>query len=617
MQKIPAMPPGQQHLSELAHSLPTFCFAKDAQSRCLLLHKACACASADAQGQRLADANSLQEAALHTLSILDNMLDGVLTISKRGHIESVNKAATKLFGYTADELLGHSVGMLLPEPYSGDHDQQMQLFKHTGSNYLVGAPREILGKRKDGSIFPISLSVSKIARPGRPTFVGVIRDITQRRQQEEEIQRLAFYDPLTQLPNRRLLLDRLKQALMTSARSGQRGALMFLDLDHFKLLNDTLGHDLGDALLKQVANRLKTCVREGDTVARLGGDEFVVLLEGLSPTATESAADAEVVANKMLTALGQPYALRWHHHESTPSIGIVIFKGDQESTDTLLKKADLAMYQAKAAGRNTARFFDPAMQATVSAQAVLEQDMRRGLARQEFMLLYQFQVNVHGVPIGAEALLRWNHRTRGLVAPAQFIALAEQSSVGQMLGQWVLDTACNQLVLWGQQQATAHWTLAINIGSSQFDNENFVTQIAAALHKTGANPQRLRLELTESMLMNDSAETRARMHAIKALGVGFSLDDFGTGYSSLLHLQRLPLDQLKIDKSFVQALLTQPGEACVARSVVALGHSLGLTVIAEGVETAEQRNRLAELGCDAFQGYFFGHPAPACELVGI
>ena len=585
MQKITAMPPGQIHLPALEHSV---------------------CST---------DHASLQEAALHTLSILDSMFDGVLTINKRGQIESVNKAAIKLFGFSADEMLGHSVAMLLPEPYSGEHEQHMQLFKHTGSNYLIGKPREILGKRKDGSVFPICLSVSKIARPGRPTFVGVIRDITQRRQQEEEIQRLAFYDALTQLPNRRLLLDRLKQALMTCARSGQRGALMFLDLDHFKLLNDTLGHDLGDDLLKQVAARLKTCVREGDTVARLGGDEFVVLLEGLSPASAESAADAECVALKILTALGQPYTLRCNHYESTPSIGIVIFKGDQECTETLLKKADVAMYQAKAAGRNTARFFDPAMQATVSAHALLEQDMRRGLARQEFMLLYQFQVDVRGVPIGAEALLRWNHSTRGLVPPAQFITLAEQTNVGQLLDQWVLDTACHQLALWALQQATAAWTLAINVGPSQFDAESFVTQITTALDKTGANPQRLKLELTESMLMNDSAETRAKMHAIKALGVGFSLDDFGTGYSSLLHLQRLPLDQLKIDKSFVQDLLTKPGDATVARSVVALGHSLGLTVIAEGVETAEQRNMLAELGCDAFQGYFFGRPAPAAELV--
>jgi diguanylate cyclase (GGDEF)-like protein/PAS domain S-box-containing protein len=619
MQKKTAVPPRQVRLPELAHGLPAFCLAKDAQSRCLLTHTDCACASAKSNATQLhcPDQSSLQEAALHTLSILDNMLDGVLTINKRGDIISANKAAIKLFGYSVEEMVGESVGMLLPEPYSGEHDQQMQLFKTTGSNYLVGRPREILGKRKDGSIFPICLSVSKIARPGRPTFVGVIRDITLRRQQEEEIQRLAFYDPLTQLPNRRLLLDRLKQALVTSARSGQRGALMFLDLDHFKLLNDTLGHDLGDALLKQVATRLKTCVREGDTVARLGGDEFVILLEGLSQNIAESAADAEGVANKVLSTLNQPYSLRWHEHESTPSIGIAVFIGDQEGADALLKKADLAMYQAKAAGRNTACFFDPAMQAAVSAQTLLEQDMRRGLARQEFMLLYQFQVDVHGLPIGAEALLRWNHNTRGLVPPSQFITLAEQSNVGPLLGQWVLETACHQLALWSEQPATAAWTLAINVGRSQFDDERFVAQIATTLQRTGANPQRLKLELTESMLMHDSAGTRSRMQAIKALGVGFSLDDFGTGYSSLLHLQRLPLDQLKIDKSFVQDLLTKPGDATVARSVVALGHSLGLTVIAEGVETAEQRNMLAELGCDAFQGYFFGHPAPAAELTCV
>ena len=620
MERNPAKadgPDGHPALGAPKPSQPTLCLYKDAQGLCLLVDKACNCPDAGSYPVRSTDPTTLQEAALHTLSILDNMLDGVLTIDRHGLIESVNKAAIKLFGYGAQEMLGQSVALLLPEPYSGDNSQQMQLFKHGGSNYLVGTPRDMVGRRKDGSVFPISLSVSKIARPGRPTFVGVIRDITQRRQQEEEIQRLAFYDPLTQLPNRRLLLDRLKQALSLSARSGQHSALMFLDLDHFKDINDTLGHDLGDALLKQVATRLKACVREGDTVARLGGDEFVVLLEGLSLTSADSAADTEIVANKILAALNQPYTLRSHHHQSTPSIGIVVFQGDQKGSEVLLKMADTAMYQAKTAGRNTARFFDPTMQAAVSAHALLEQDMRRGLAHQEFLLLYQFQVDVQGAPIGAEALLRWNHSTRGQVPPAKFIALAEQTTMGQQLGQWVLDAACHQLALWAQQQATAAWTLAINVGPSQFAGEGFVTQIATALHNAGANPQRLILELTESMLMSDNEETRTRMHAIKALGVGFSLDDFGTGYSSLQHLQRLPLDQLKIDRSFVHQLLTNLGDATVARSVVALGHSLGLTVIAEGVETAEQRNMLAELGCDAFQGYFFGRPAPAVELENL
>ena len=560
---------------------------------------------------------ALREAAQHTLDILDNLLDGVLTFSEHGQIESFNKAATHIFGYTAAEAIGHPANLLLSGDHAAQRDADLQHLETSDTPFVIGQSIETLGRRKDTSLFPISLSVSRVERAGEPIFVGVIRDITQQRNAREEIQRLAFYDPLTHLPNRRLLQDRLEQALITSSRTAQQGALMFLDLDHFKHLNDTLGHDLGDELLKQVATRLKTCVREGDTVARLGGDEFVVLLEGLSPTSHESAAQAESVAAKVLGALGQGYQLRGHPFESTPSIGIVLFPGEDDNTEALLKKADLAMYQAKAAGRNTVRFFDLAMQAAVTAHAALERDMRRGLAHQEFMLLYQFQVNVQGAPIGAEAFLRWNHSSRGVVPPSQFIALAEETSVGHLLGQWVLETACAQLTVWADQASTAQWTLAINVSPSQFEHASFVSQVANALHKAGAKPQQLRLELTERMLMNDTSETRTRMHAIKALGVGFSLDDFGTGYSSLVHLQRLPLDQLKIDQSFVQTLLTQPGDAAVARSVIALGHSLGLTVIAEGVETAEQRNLLAALGCDAFQGYYFGRPSLAAELAAL
>jgi diguanylate cyclase (GGDEF)-like protein/PAS domain S-box-containing protein len=567
--------------------------------------------------RHLTNMAALREAAQHALAILDNLLDGVVTFSEQGLIESFNKAATQIFGYTAAEAIGRTAAMLMPNELATQHDARLLHQENNGSSFVIGQSVETVGQRKDASVFPISLSVSKVERAGELIFVAVIRDITQQRHAKEEIQRLAFYDPLTQLPNRRLLQDRLDQALITSTRTAQQGALMFLDLDHFKQLNDTMGHDLGDELLKQVATRLKSCVREGDTVARLGGDEFVILLEGLSPASHESAAQAETIAGKVLSALGQSYQLRGHPFESTPSIGIVLFPGEDDNTEGLLKKADVAMYQAKSAGRNTARFFDPDMQAAVTAHAALARDMRRGLARQEFMLLYQFQVNVHGVPIGAEAFLRWNHRSRGVVPPSQFIALAEETSVGYLLGQWVLDTACAQLAQWADQAATAQWTLAINVSPSQFGHASFVGQIATALRKAGTKPQQLRLELTESMLMNDTSETRTRMQAIKSLGVGFSLDDFGTGYSSLVHLQRLPLDQLKIDQSFVQTLLTQPGDAAVARSVIALGHSLGLTVIAEGVETAEQRNLLAELGCDAFQGYYFGRPSPANDLAPL
>ncbi len=567
--------------------------------------------------QAKAEHASLQEAARHHRNILDNMLDGVITVNKHGLIESVNKSVCAIFDYAADELLGVNVAVLMPEPTNADGDhqaRQLQQLHNSGSNYLVGRPRETIGQRKDGNSFPMSLSVSKIARKGQPTFVIVVRDITQRRQSEEEIHRLAFYDPLTELPNRRLLIDRLKQATVTSARTGQYGAVMFLDLDQFKLLNDTQGHAMGDELLKQVATRLKTCVRLGDSVARLGGDEFVVLLERLSDSTLESAAFAQMVAGKILAVLGQPYKLRGHVHSSTPSIGVVMFQGDQESTDQLLKQADVAMYQAKASGRNTARFFDPTMQVTASMHAALETDLRRGLYQHEFVLLYQFQFDAMGEPVGAEALLRWNHATRGLVPPLQFVGLAEETSMGLVLGQWVLETACTQLRVWSTHAGTAQWTLAVNVSPTQFAQASFVTNVTSALKRAGADPHLLTLELTESMLMSNLEDTLTKMQALSRVGVRFSLDDFGTGYSSLMHLQRLPLQQLKIDRSFVNALLTTPNDAAVARSTVALGHSMGMTVVAEGVETAEQRNALAALGCDIFQGYFFGRPAPAHEL---
>lgn len=567
--------------------------------------------------QREADQESLREAARHTHNVLDNMLDGVITINKQGLIESVNKAACGIFGYAPDEMMGVNVSLLSPESETerGDHRaRSLQHLQDSGSHYLVGKPRETMGQRKDASVFPMSLAVSKIARKGQPTFVVVIRDITQRRQSEEEIHRLAFYDPLTELPNRRLLIDRLKQATTTSGRTGQYGAVMFLDLDQFKLLNDTQGHDMGDELLKQVASRLKTCVRVGDSVARLGGDEFVLLLERLGTSAQDAAAFAEMVAGKILAVLGQPYKLRGHVHSSTPSIGVVMFQGDREGCDQLLKQADVAMYQAKAAGRNTARFFDQAMQVTATMHAALESDLRRGLYQHEFMLLYQFQVDLQGQPVGAEALLRWNHSTRGMVPPLQFVALAEETSMGLVLGQWVLETACTQLRVWSAQPTTAQWTLSVNVSPTQFGQSSFVTNVVSALKRSGANPELLTLELTESMLMSNLDDTLTKMQALNRIGVQFSLDDFGTGYSSLMHLQRLPLRQLKIDRSFVQALLTTPNNAAVARSTVALGHSLGMSVVAEGVETAEQRNALAALGCDVFQGFFYGRPAPACEL---
>ncbi|MEN9437968.1 MAG: hypothetical protein RIR09_2623, partial [Pseudomonadota bacterium] len=345
-----------------------------------------------------------------------------------------------------------------------------------------------------------------------------------------------------------------------------------------------------------------------------GGDEFVVLLESLSLQEPEAATQAELIANKILQALGQPYFLRHAQYESTPSIGIVVFSKDQESIEELLKKADVAMYQAKSAGRNTARFFDPAMQAAAAAYAELEADLRRGVANNEFVLHYQIQVDKSAQVLGTEALVRWEHPSRGLVAPIHFIAMAEETGLILPLGQWVLRTACHQLAQWSAQDATQSWTVAVNVSASQFAQSGFVANVAAALSESGANPHLLKLELTESMLVNDVLDVIAKMNEIKAMGVGFSLDDFGTGYSSLSYLKRLPLDQLKIDQSFVRDILSDASDAVIARTIIALGQSLGLKVIAEGVETAELRDCLLEMGCEAFQGYYFGRPAPATLL---
>ncbi|WP_114969102.1 putative bifunctional diguanylate cyclase/phosphodiesterase [Rhodoferax ferrireducens] len=567
-----------------------------------------------AEQQLIASEESLRQSALHSQTILDNMADGVITIDAQGLIESFNKAASTIFGYRLEAVLGRNVAMLMPEPVRSHYNDLLQLSQSTGPASIVGLPREIQGQREDGSIFPMSLSVSRISRARQPIYIGIVRDITQHRQDEEEIRRLAFYDPLTGLPNRRLLIDRLKQAMATSRRTGQHGALMFLDLDHFKRLNDTLGHAVGDVLLQQVAIRLKDCVREGDSVARLGGDEFVVLLEGLSIHDHEAAAQTEAVANKILDASGQPYDLLGHTYSSTPSIGIVVFMEEHEAMDELLKKADVAMYQAKSAGRNTVRFYDSATQAAASAHAELEKDMHRDLADNKFVLHYQIQVDADGTPVGAEALVRWNHARLGMLAPAHFIRLAEATGMILPLSQWILDTACAELATWASQPQTARWTMAVNVSESQFSRADFVTTVATALQNTGINARLLSLELTERMLVDDVANSITKMNTLKALGVGFSLDDFGTGYSSLSYLKQLPLDQLKIDQSFVRDVLTNPSNAVIARTVVALGHSLGLTVIAEGVETAAQCALLSELGCDAFQGLHFGPPAPASEL---
>jgi diguanylate cyclase (GGDEF)-like protein/PAS domain S-box-containing protein len=541
---------------------------------------------------------------------------GMLVTDGNWRILRVNRAFTQITGYSAQEAIGKTPEELLRSDYhsAAFFEEMFELLGRNGN-----WQGELWDRRKSGEVFPqwVSITAVKNAAGQVTHYVDTLTDITERKLADEQIQSLAFYDPLTQLPNRRLLMDRLAHTIAHWDRDKRLGALLFVDLDNFKILNDTFGHQMGDLLLQAVAARLDTCIRKGDTVARLGGDEFVIMLEDLSVDPHDAANQAEAVGEKVLAALNQGYMLGQQAHHSTPSIGITLFGASHEGIEEPLKRADLAMYQAKAAGRNTLRFFDPQMQSAVSARAEMETGMREALVREEFLLYYQAQVGGQGEFTGVEVLVRWNHPQRGMVSPAEFIPLAEDTGLILPLGRWVLETACVQLARWAQQPAMAHLAVAVNVSPRQFYQSNFVAEVQNVLQRTGANPQRLKLELTEGLLVSNVEDVIAKMESLQAVGVGFSLDDFGTGYSSLSHLKRLPLDQLKIDQSFVRDILTDPNDAAIANMVIVLGQSLGLTVIAEGVETEAQRAVLAGQGCHAYQGYLFSRPLPLADFEAL
>ncbi|MBI3221658.1 MAG: EAL domain-containing protein [Nitrosomonadales bacterium] len=395
------------------------------------------------------------------------------------------------------------------------------------------------------------------------------------------------------------------------------GALLFLDLDNFKNINDTQGHVIGDQLLVEVAHRLQGCVREGDSVARLGGDEFVVVLEELSSLATEAAGQAELIAEKIRIELSYPFVLGDFECKSTSSIGISLFRGHLENLKELLMHADVAMYQAKSAGRNSVRFFDPTMQMALEARAVMETDLHHALKEQQFQLHYQIQVDSLRRPQGAEALLRWKHPQRGMVSPGEFIPLAEETGLIVQIGLWVLRAACAQLKVWQQNAHTRELRLAVNVSAKQFRQPDFVDQVQAVLQESGAMPSHLKLELTESTVLEDVQDTIAKMRALKLLGISFSMDDFGTGYSSLQYLKQLPLDQIKIDQSFVRDIVSDPNDAAIVQAIIAMTEALALNVIAEGVETAAQYQFLDEHGCHNFQGYLFSKPLPVEQFESL
>jgi len=541
-----------------------------------------------------------------------DLFEGLVVTDTNKTIVKVNTAFTGITGYTAEEALGKQSSIFRADKTTDTIYHELRRVLLT-ERYWQG---EVWDRRKNGERYPAWLRISAVFDPEGVVSHYVISfvDNTAQHRSDERIHRLAFFDSLTELPNRRLLMDRLKRACHRSHRQRNLGAVLVIDLDNFKDINDALGHDAGDDLLKLAAHRLKECLKSDDTIARVGGDEFVIVLESLSGDHATAISRAELVANRARLALLEPSEIAGHPIQMSISIGATLLEGDVTSESDLLKHAETAMYQAKNAGRDCVRFFNSTAQQSLQKRFEMIVSMRKGFPEQ-FTLHYQLQVNTRGEPQGVEALIRWHHPSLGNVSPAMFIPLAEETEFVIQLGTWVLRTACRQLVAWSDHPLAKGLTMAVNVSAKQFHRSDFVQTVKQVIQETGAKPNQVKLELTEGLMLHDVTDVIEKMLALREIGVGFSIDDFGTGYSSLSYLKRLPLDQIKIDKSFVHDLKLDPDDQSIARTVVTLGHSLGLNVIAEGVETEQQRDSLLEMGCDAFQGYFFGRPMDIAQLM--
>ena len=550
-----------------------------------------------------------EEAVKLSARVFESAQESIIVTDARFNIVSVNPAFLEMTGYAADDVLGKNPRLLS----SGRHSAEFYAAMWQAINRDDKWQGEVWNSRKNGEVFPVwvRVSVCRDMAGSICNYVGIATDISERLSAQESIRQLAYFDPLTQIPNRRMLQDRVGQALASAEREGKQSALLFIDLDQFKTINDSLGHSAGDQLLIEVAKRLLGCVRRMDTVARLGGDEYVVLLTEVT---LEGASE---VARKILDVVARPFQFDEHELGVTPSLGISIFPQDGCDFETLLKHADTAMYRAKDAGRNAYQFFTREMNSAALERLVLENSLRQGLERGEFILYYQPQINVaSGRIVGAEALVRWRHPKIGLVPPGKFIPAAEISGLIVSIGDWVLREACRQNRAW-QDVGLPSISIAVNISSVQFRGGQLEANVRSVLADTGMPAECLELELTEGILMGGANETVETLKRLSEMGVKLAIDDFGTGYSSLSYLKRFPIDKLKIDQSFVRDIVSDPDDWAIANAVISMGHSLRMSVIAEGVEHAEQLEILKNEGCDEVQGYHFSVPLPANEFAEV
>ncbi|MCB5185997.1 EAL domain-containing protein [Methylobacillus gramineus] len=561
------------------------------------------------QSSRETTDRALRSSETKLRAVVDNAQDGIVSIDEKGNLVEFNQAAERMFGYSRADVIGQPmVDKIIPPSLRAAHLKGHQHFMDTNQATMFDRRLELMAMRADGTEFPVELTITSLLDKGVPLITGFFRDLTERRKVEQEIRNLAFFDVLTGLPNRRLLVDRLQQAIAASVRQYKHGAVMFIDLDDFKALNDSRGHDVGDLLLIEVAKRLRECVRAEDTVARLGGDEFVIILEDLSADMEHALVQTRQIAQKILDTVNQPYLLGEIEHHNSSSMGIALFTGNFVSMEELLKRSDTAMYQAKAGGRNTLRFFDPAMQAALEKRVDLELQLRLALVQNQLRMYCQVQVDSNRRAFGAEVLLRWQHPEHGLLPPNEFVGIAEDSGLIVSIGRWVLYSACQQLKLWETRPGLNSLQLAVNVSARQFRHADFVDDVLKILETTGANPSLLKLELTESVVLDNIADAIEKMNALRTTGVRFAMDDFGTGYSSLAYLKRLPLSQVKIDRSFVRDIAEDQSDAAIVQAIIAMSNTLGLNVIAEGVETEAQVELLEQYGCRYFQGYLFSQP---------